>query len=130
MAKISIYPKESELDIDVIENLVENFGQNMGIDMSDKIIEIRLVDDMEMQKLNFSYRHKDATTDVLSFPQTQISSPWQIFGTIVVSPKEAKRRSEKIEQLIKHGLLHLAGLDHETNLQDWKEAAQKIGHSM
>lgn len=87
------------------------------------------VGDREMRALNHKYRHKDKTTDVLSFADARrtvlrgdggLSSPVEI-GDIVISIPQAKRQSraagrsvkEEVTQLLAHGLLHLLGYDHE-----------------
>ena len=41
--------------------------------MSDCVINLRLLNDKEMRKLNMQFRQKDKTTNVLSFPNDDIS---------------------------------------------------------
>ena len=41
--------------------------------MSDCVINLRLLNDKEMKKLNMQFRQKDKTTNVLSFPNDDIS---------------------------------------------------------
>lgn len=130
MPQIEIYPDNYPLDKNVVLEITKRFSEKLKVDLDNKIIEIKFVDDTEMRSLNCKFRNIDATTDVLSFPQTPNSSPWQIFGTIVISPVEAGKRGEEIEQLILHGLLHLSRYDHETSQDAWDTAAQIIGHIM
>lgn len=83
-----------------------------------------------MRALNRRYRGMDKTTDVLSFPQQEFSPPLPrgvsiesslLLGDIVISLPQAARQAveygaplqEELERLIIHGLLHLAGYDHE-----------------
>ncbi len=73
----------------------------------------------EMQKLNREYRGKDEPTDVLTFPSL---SP-RVLGDIAISVEIAAANAvelghsteAEVKVLILHGLLHLAGYDHETD---------------
>jgi probable rRNA maturation factor len=73
----------------------------------------------EMQKLNREYRGKDEPTDVLTFPSL---SP-RVLGDIAISVEIAATNAAElghsteaeVKVLILHGLLHLAGYDHETD---------------
>lgn len=80
--------------------------------------------DAEIRRLNRDYRRKDRPTDVLSFPQEEqwdrgMRSP--SLGDLVISMETAKRQARRfgttfrreIFRLTAHGLLHLAGYDHE-----------------
>jgi len=82
-------------------------------------VNIRLTTNQELQDLNRRFRHKDATTDVLSFP----SDLPEVAGDIAISAEIAERNAAKLghswetelKVLILHGLLHLAGYDHESD---------------
>ncbi len=77
--------------------------------------------DAAMRRLNRTYRAKDRTTDVLSFPSGAAENGF--LGDLIVSAPEARRqaratgsRFEKVvKKLLLHGLLHLLGYDHETD---------------
>lgn len=85
--------------------------------------------DRAMRKLNRTYRQIDAPTDVLSFAYHESASDDeppadpQYLGDIVISVETAERYAEKlgidfareIDNLVIHGVLHLAGYDHETD---------------
>jgi probable rRNA maturation factor len=74
--------------------------------------------DSELRLLNKTYLQKDYATDVLSFPGT---APW--LGDIAISlgraRAQAKQFGHSIEDelriLMLHGVLHLMGMDHETD---------------
>lgn len=76
--------------------------------------------DEEVQDLNRRFRRKDKPTDVLSFPSGQASGP---LGDVAVSLDRAAAQAaelghtleEELRILILHGVLHLIGLDHETD---------------
>jgi probable rRNA maturation factor len=97
-------------------------------------VAIRLITDVEMARLNETYRDKKGTTDVLSFPTETRHTPHNLktrlkkvrgtpLGDIAISPVVAKRNAknyrralpEELEILILHGVLHLLGYDHETD---------------
>jgi len=73
----------------------------------------------EMQKLNREYRRKNEPTDVLTFPS---QSP-KLLGDIAISVEIAAANAAElghsteteVKILILHGLLHLAGYDHESD---------------
>lgn len=93
-------------------------------------VSVRFTSDEEVQALNRHYRHKDAPTNVLSFPMVQpdllgglanSDDGEVLLGDIVlahgVTAREAAQKGATLEDhathLIVHGLLHLLGYDHE-----------------
>lgn len=75
-----------------------------------------------LQAMNRYFRHKDKPTDVLSFPAaTAVQSVHA--GDIAISADIAAANAralghetrEELKVLILHGMLHLAGHDHETD---------------
>jgi probable rRNA maturation factor len=91
-------------------------------------VTVLLTTDAAIRKLNRQFRHKDKATDVLSFP-AEGSFPAagigaeKIAGDLAISVETARRQaveqghslSTEIKILILHGLLHLAGHDHESD---------------
>lgn len=101
------------------------------LNINNVLIEILFVGEKRIKTLNKMYRNIDKATDVLSFPQTQVSqSKLNILGSIIIYPKIAEERDESMVELIKHGILHLAGFDHETDEKKWDGAAKIINHNM
>ncbi|MBW8747064.1 MAG: rRNA maturation RNase YbeY [Acidobacteria bacterium] len=84
-------------------------------------VDVLLTDDKTVKRLNRDFRGKNKATDVLSFPAGDFAEG--IVGDLAVSldtaSKQAKRfgltLEEEIKTLLLHGLLHLAGYDHETD---------------
>ena len=84
-------------------------------------ISVLLTGDAQIRELNRLYRRKDKATDVLSFPAAPEAAG--IAGDLVISletaHREAMQREHTLEAevciLLLHGLLHLAGYDHETD---------------
>ena len=73
----------------------------------------------EMRSLNSRFRGKSQATDVLSFPPPALSNGFA--GDIAVSLDIATRNArslghsvgQEVQILVLHGILHLAGYDHE-----------------
>ncbi len=69
--------------------------------------------DAELRTLNQKFRGKNCTTDVLSFPPDDIAIS---FDRAVAQAAELGHSVEdELRILMLHGLLHLAGMDHETD---------------
>ncbi len=92
-------------------------------------VDVLITNDREMRALNKRYRSKDGTTDVLSFPSAP-GLPGKLAGDLAISADIASGNAkefghtavEEIKILILHGVLHLAGYDHE---QDRGRMARK-----
>lgn len=87
-------------------------------------VSVLLTGDEEMRRLNREFRRKDKSTDVLSFPAGEdVSGRSRMAGDLAISVETAARAAEahghalalELEILILHGVLHLAGYDHETD---------------
>lgn len=80
-------------------------------------VELRFVSSREMRQLNFHFRGKDKSTDVLSFPVRR----GPLLGSIVIDMVTASLQAldlghsirREVDELYIHGLLHLLGFDHE-----------------
>jgi probable rRNA maturation factor len=89
-------------------------------------VTIAFVSDRAMRELNWRWRGKRGTTDVLSFPAAQDEFEkveGLRLGDVVISVEQAARQAgehglsfdREVAQLILHGVLHLCGYDHETD---------------
>ena len=90
---------------------------------------ITFIRDREMQTLNRTYRNIDKPTDVLAFAYHEGMSDNEpddnpdFLGDVIISVETAARYASEqaidfpteINWLVIHGLLHLAGYDHETD---------------
>jgi len=82
-------------------------------------VTLLLASSAQLRRLNREFRRKDYPTDVLSFP----SEVAGYAGDIAISADIARRNGRllghgvaiEIKTLILHGLLHLAGYDHESD---------------
>lgn len=104
-------------------------------------ISILFADDSRVRSLNRDWREKDRPTNVLSFPALSreeflnfsngkfVSDYMFGFGDLVLAletcQREAREKGISLEHhtahLIVHGLLHLAGYDHETSPEDARQ---------
>ena len=91
---------------------------------------ILLTKDKEMKNLNYKFRKKNKTTDVLSFPIKIKNKKILYVGDIAISYEIIKERSKKTNFLLEfdkvwiHGYLHLIGYDHK-KLNEFKKMLRK-----
>ena len=82
-------------------------------------VNIRVTTNRELQELNRRFRKENQPTDVLSFPSEtpKLAGDIAISGEIAAANAAEMGHSPQTELkvLILHGLLHLAGYDHETD---------------
>lgn len=108
--------------------------QAIGADREATIV---FVSDSAIKKLNRQFRAKDYATDVLSFParaEKFEKENERSLGEIVISVERAAAQAREnkltlaneIQQLILHGLLHLAGHDHETDRGEMNRLELKL----
>jgi probable rRNA maturation factor len=85
-------------------------------------VDVLLAGDATLRRLNRTFRGKDKATDVLSFPAAAEFGDGHA-GDLAISLNTAERQAEQhghslrdeVRVLLLHGLLHLAGMDHETD---------------
>jgi len=85
-------------------------------------VAVLLTTDAAIRDLNLRFRGHAKSTDVLSFPTAETAgNKERIAGDLAISVETARRQSTacghslgvELKVLILHGLLHLAGYDHE-----------------
>jgi probable rRNA maturation factor len=85
-------------------------------------VDVLLTGDRELRRLNRDFRGKDKATDVLSFPAAK-ELAGEYAGDLAISLDTAQRQADEhghslrdeVRVLVLHGLLHLAGMDHEVD---------------
>jgi len=85
-------------------------------------VSVLLTTDPAIRRLNRQFRGKNKATDVLSFPAEGIGAE-DLAGDLAISVPTALRQaieqghslSTEVKVLMLHGLLHLAGYDHEAD---------------
>jgi probable rRNA maturation factor len=88
-------------------------------------LEVAIVDDAEIRRMNARYRGVGRRTDVLAFPLEAPDAPGQLVGQIVISAETARRQARKLgvplalelDLLVTHGTLHLVGYDDRDPLE-------------
>lgn len=82
-------------------------------------VDVAVVSDAEIRRLNARHRGVGRRTDVLSFPVGSTDLPGQLLGQVVVSADTARRQARRLgvplalelDLLVTHGTLHLVGYD-------------------
>lgn len=97
----------------------------------DGAVEVLLTSNREMRALNRQFRRKDKPTDVLSFPIAHANgSSGDIAISLDIAVENAKRLGHplatELKILILHGMLHLAGYDHETDSGEMARKEHKL----
>jgi probable rRNA maturation factor len=98
------------------------------------IVSLLFTSDEDVRSLNSEWREKDKPTNVLSFPMLEredlldldANGPPEMLGDIAMAYETCAREAEEkgialedhATHLLIHGLLHLAGLDHEISEDD------------
>lgn len=100
-------------------------GHPEALDLRGREASVVLADDATAQRLNATYRGKDAPTNVLSFPfapppGAAPEETARYLGDIILAAETLLREaadlgispSHHLQHLVVHGLLHLLGFDH------------------
>ena len=125
MNKIEFNPNNYSVDLELIQKVAEEALN--AFEENNATISISFVSPEEIKVLNSAHRGIDKPTDVLSFPQIEIKNVKnRHLGDIVISLDIVEKKGEEITDVVRHGILHLLGFDHETNESDWDLSAKKI----
>ena len=91
---------------------------------------VLLTNNRKMKNLNFKFRKKNKTTDVLSFPSHHIEKKSVYIGDIAISFEIVNQRSKnsnffiELDKMWIHGYFHLIGYDHK-KITDFKKMNKK-----
>ena len=99
-------------------------------------VSLTIVDDAEITRLNRQYFHRNRPTNVISFPMADGNAaaiPPHVLGDVVISAETAERQArasggkteDEVLFLLIHGILHLAGYDHESSRGDRRAMESK-----
>lgn len=99
-------------------------------------VNVLITNSQELRSLNRRFRGKDKSTDVLSFPAPHVN--WRkekpVAGELAISAEIARENAsrlghsvaEEIKVLVLHGILHLAGFDHEQDNGEMARAETRL----
>ena len=115
--KINIVNNYNKEDYSAIINKVMTVAGNK-LQIRNKTINIVLVDNKEIQKMNNQFRNIDEVTDVLTFSNSYLGN----LGDVIISIPRCEEQASELEHsfnrelgfLIVHGFLHSLGYQHET----------------
>jgi len=108
---------------DLSRSTIERFARKLQIEVAKgRLFDCLVTGDAELRRLNRDFRGQDHATDVLSFP-SGTGLPACLLGDIAISLPRARAQAREfrhttereIQILMLHGLLHLLGMDHETD---------------
>jgi probable rRNA maturation factor len=82
-----------------------------------KDVNIILCSDYRIQRLNATYRHRNKSTDVLSFAFNEEDMLGEIYISLERAWVQARRfqttYTDEMRRLLIHGILHVLGFDHK-----------------
>lgn len=121
VVKIEIFNNSSySIELDDFKKYFLSIMKDLQVE--DALVDIIIVDNEEIKKINKEYRNIDNVTDVISFAleDVEFKTPFRILGDIYISYEKVKEQALKYEHsekrelyfLATHGLLHLLGYDH------------------
>ena len=99
---------------------IQLFSRKLSAEVArGRAFECLITGDAELRRLNRDFRGKDTPTDVLSFPAEDRG----FLGSIAISSRRAAAQAreyghsaeDEIRILMLHGVLHLIGMDHESD---------------
>jgi len=107
---------------------IERFALTLTSEVTaGKPFDCLITTDGELRRLNRDFRGQDTATDVLSFPAAAFAEPRSsrngFLGDIAISLGRARAQArrfghtveQEIQVLMLHGVLHLLGMDHDTD---------------
>jgi probable rRNA maturation factor len=111
-----------------LANFVGRAGRALGLRGA---VNVLVTSSQELRALNSRFRGKDKATDVLSFPPNVQDG---FAGDVAISAQIASQNAkslghsaaEEIKVLALHGMLHLAGYDHEHDQGEMERKEERL----
>nr|WP_318024499.1 rRNA maturation RNase YbeY [Mycoplasmopsis bovis] len=110
---------------DEYEEILRNLQSYFKLDNKEISVDVSIVNNRKIKKLNKQYRQKDYATDILSFDFGDKSlykdMPFLPLGELVISHEKVEEQAKEFGHSLRreycylyaHGLIHLMGYDHE-----------------
>jgi rRNA maturation RNase YbeY len=135
-SKVSVLNRQTRVAVEkekikkAAEKILDHLGYK-GYELT-----VVVVDDREITRINRQYFRRNRPTNVISFPMMDpiaSSLPAKVLGDVIISADTAKRGAEEVGKkageeilfLLIHGILHLAGYDHEGAKKERQEMEAK-----
>jgi probable rRNA maturation factor len=132
------------LAVGPLTSFCEQVRRELGF--PEESVTVCFVSDTAIARMNRKFRGKQGPTDVLSFPahrsrargarllRTTQTRPGHYVGDIVISPETARRYARRrshglaweLRVLILHGMIHLAGFDHENDSGEMMQLERRL----
>ena len=112
MSPLEVEVLGDALDAELVHRACELAAATAGVE--DGHVAVAFVDADEIAALNAEHRGKAGPTDVLSFPVDGAGAVVvgeRELGDVVICPEH----TEDLTEAVVHGVLHLVGMDHETD---------------
>jgi probable rRNA maturation factor len=118
----------------MLERFVQKARKTVGLH---GMVNLLVSNSRELRALNARFRGKDSPTDVLSFPPLT-NLPEDFAGDIAISADIASQNAktlghsagDELKILILHGMLHLAGYDHERDNGTMARKEQRLRRTL
>lgn len=117
-----------------LSRFVRRAGNEAGLAGS---VNVLLTTSHELRSLNNRFRNQDKATDVLSFPampELQGKFAGDLAISVDIASRNARELGHSVANEIKilalHGLLHLAGYDHEEDRGEMARAERRLRREM
>ena len=121
----------------LVKRIEQIHALSLTKNMRVKLTAVLLANDSTLQKLNYHWRGKKKSTNVLSFPAAELKVPrgeLKQLGDVALAyetcAQEAKAAGKTLgdhtTHLVVHGLLHLAGYDHENDVDAKRMETKEI----
>ena len=113
-----------------IKKRLKKFSKIPNFQRKKQEFSILLTNNKKMKSLNFKFRKKNISTDVLSFPAKDHIHNRKYIGDIAICYEIINKRSKtsnfflEFDKMWIHGYFHLIGYDHK-KLKDFKNMAKK-----
>jgi probable rRNA maturation factor len=108
-------PSSRRIPRRALQAFLSDLAQNAG---HGRPITCLITTDRHLRELNRRFRRQDHPTDVLSFPSSN-GGPGELAISLDRAMQQAAEFGHPLDQelriLMLHGVLHLAGMDHETD---------------
>jgi rRNA maturation RNase YbeY len=134
MTKIDVYSEGIALPYqEITRQKVKKIAASVSerLDLKNVSLAIIITGDAYIRKINKEFRGLDEPTDVIAFsnrdnPFPSADSVTEEIGDVYISVERAHRQAgeyrvtlpEEVKRLVVHGILHLAGYDHERSDED------------